>query len=194
MDSQRKEKLRQPLANKISGLFSKTPVPLPRTKIEQTEPTFTEKEQALRGFTRSYEISLVNKQDPLIQLLNTHSVVKNNLLKILNEMKGFKFNELLKITFKKQKGDELIENEVYFNTKPQTVTNEIEIAELLQITHQQIINMIQQWIAEGSGWTIQSVDNHFINVVKYRSLSCFDDKRYIHKNSVTSYAYSHIRL
>jgi len=193
MYSQRKEKLRQPPANKISGSFGKTPVPLPRTKkhtvkkpvptprtkIEQTEPTFTQKEQALRGFTRSYEISLVNKQDPFIQLLSTHSVVKNNLLKILNEMKGFKFNETLKITFKKHKGDELIENEVYFNTKPRTVTNEIEIAELLQITHQQIIYMIQQWIAKGSGWTIQSVDGHFIN---------------IHENGVESYAYGHLRL
>ena len=35
---------------------------------DQTEPTFTQKEQALRGFTRSYEIGLTNIQDPLIQL------------------------------------------------------------------------------------------------------------------------------
>ena len=31
-------------------------------------------------------------------------------------------------------------------------------------------------------------------VVNKISLSCFDDKRYIHKNGVTSYAYGHIRL
>ena len=31
-------------------------------------------------------------------------------------------------------------------------------------------------------------------VVKKISLSCFDDKRYIHENGVTSYAYSHKRL
>ena len=163
----------------------KKPVPTPRTKIEQTEPTepteqteqtepteptFTQKEQALRGFTRSYEIGLTNRQDPLIQLQYTRSVIKNNLLKVLNEMKGLKFNETLKITFEKHKGNELIEKEAYFNAKPQTVTNEIEIAELLQITQQQIVNKIQQWISEGSGWTIQSVDGHFINVVKYRPL------------------------
>ena len=137
---------------------------------EQTEPTFTQKEQALRGFTRSYEIGLINRQDPLIQLQNTRSVIKNNLLKVLNEMKGLKFNETLKITFEKQNGDKLIEKEAYFNAKPQTVTNETEIANLLQITQQQIVNMIQQWISEGSGWTIKSVDSHFINVVKYRPL------------------------
>ena len=135
-----------------------------------TEPTFTQKEQALGGFTRSYEIGLTNRQDPLIQLQNTRSVIKNNLSKVLNEIKGLKFNETLKITFEKQKGDELIEKEAYFNAKPQRVTNEEEIANLLQITQQQIVNMIQQWISEGSAWIIKSVDGHFINVVKYRPL------------------------
>ena len=66
--------------------------------------------------------------------------------------------------------DELIEKTAYFNAKPQTVTNETEIAKLLQITQQQIINMIQQWISEGSAWIIKSIDGHFINVVKYRPL------------------------
>ena len=139
-------------------------------QTKQTEPTFTKTEKALRGFTRSYEIGLTNRQDPLIQLQKTRSVIKNNLSKVLNEMKGLKFNETLKITFEKQKGDELIEKEAYFNAEPQIVTNEIEIAELLQITQQQILNKIQQWISEGSAWIIKSIDGHFINVAKYRPL------------------------
>ena len=139
-------------------------------QIEPTEPTFTRKEQALRGFTRSYEIGLTNRQDPLIQLQNTRSVIKNNLLKVLNEMKGLKFNETLKITFEKYNGDELIEDDAYFNANKRTVTNEEEIVNLLEITQQQIMNMIQRWISKGSGWTIQSIDGHFINVVKYRPL------------------------
>ena len=134
------------------------------------KPTFTQKEQAIRGYTRSYEIGLTNSEDPLIQLQNTRLVIENNLLKILTEMKGLKFNEVLKITFKKQVGDEPIEKTAYFNGKVQLVANEIEIAESLQITQEQIVNMIQQWISEGSGWTIQSVDSHFINVVEYSPL------------------------
>ena len=133
-------------------------------------PTFTQKEKALRGFTRSYEIGLTNRQDPLIQLQNTRSVIKKNLLKILNEMKGLKFNETLKIMFEKLNGDELIKEPAYLNAEKQTVTNETEIEELLQITQQQILNKIQKWISKGSGWTIKSVDGHFINVVKYRPL------------------------
>ena len=134
------------------------------------EPTFTQKEKALRGYTRSYEVGLTNKQDPLIQLQKTRLLINTNLLKILNEMKGLKFNETLKIKFEKQNGDELIEENAYLNAEKQTVTNDTEIAELLQITQQQILNKIQKWISKGSGWTIKSVDGHFINVIKYRPL------------------------
>ena len=135
-----------------------------------TGPTFTHKEKALRGYTRSYEIGLTNRQDPLIQLQNTRLLINNNLLKILNEMKGLKFNETLKIMFEKQNGDELIEESAYLNAEKQTVTNDTEIVELLQITQQQILNKIQKWISKGSGWTIKSVDGHFINVIKYKPL------------------------
>ena len=137
---------------------------------EPTEATFAQKEKALRGFTRSYEISLINRQDPLIQLQNTRSLIKNNLLKVLKEMKGLKFNEVLKITFEKQKGDELIEEKPYFNTKKQTLTNEVEITNFLETTQQEIVNKIERWISKGSAWIIKSVDGHFINVAKYRPL------------------------
>ena len=148
--------------NEIMDMFNKP---------KEDKPTFTQKAQAIKGYARSYEISLINKQDPLIQLQHTRLLIENNLLEILTEMKGIKFNEVLKITFKKQVGDEPIEKVAYFNGKMQTVTNEIEIAELLQLTQEQIVNKIQQWISEGSGWTIQSVDTHFINVVKYKPLN-----------------------
>ena len=137
---------------------------------EPIEPTFTQKEKALRGFTRSYEISLIKRQDPLIQLQNTRSLIKNNLLKILKEMKGLKFIEVLKITFEKQKGDELIEEKPYFITKKQTLTNEVEITNFLETTQQEILNKIDRWISKGSAWIIKSVDGHFINVAKYRPL------------------------
>ena len=137
---------------------------------EPTEATFAQKEKALRGFTRSYEISLINRQDPLIQLQNTRLLIKNNLLKVLKEMKGLKFIEVLKITFEKQKGDELIEEKPYFITKKQTLTNEVEITNFLETTQQEIVNKIERWISKGSAWIIKSVDGHFINVAKYRPL------------------------
>ena len=75
-------------------------------------------------------------------------------------MTGLKFVETLKITFKKQEGDKMIEKKIaYFNSSAQTIVNETEIAEFIQITQNQIINKIQQLISEGSAWLIQSVDS-----------------------------------
>jgi len=42
----------------------KKPVPTPRTKIEQTK-------NALKGYTKSYEMSIKNNKDPLKQLTDT---------------------------------------------------------------------------------------------------------------------------
>ena len=134
--------------NEIMSMFSKP---------QHNKPTFTQRAQALKGYTISYEVSLTNIQDPLIQLQSTRPVIENNLKKVLHEMKGFKFNELLKITFEKQKGDELIEKTAYFNGKVQTIINDTEIVESLQITQNQIINKIQQWISEGSAWLINQL-------------------------------------
>ena len=38
------------------------------------------------------------------------------------------------------------------------------------MSKQEIINQIAQWVSEGSGWTIKSVDNHYLNVVKYQPM------------------------
>ena len=44
--------------------------------------------------------------DPLIQLQNTRKAVETHIEKNLNEVKGLKFLETLKVTFEKQTGHE----------------------------------------------------------------------------------------
>ena len=51
-----------------------------------------------------------------------------------------------------------------------TIINETDIKLSLQASQQQILNKIAQWISEGSGWTIQSIENHYINIVNYNPL------------------------
>ena len=139
------------------------PTPTIRTKIEQTN-------KALKGYTSSYIISIKNNKDPLLQLQNTRLAIENHIKKALSAMNGIKFNETLKVTFWKPQDDGWIYKTAYFNSKPQTIINDININEALQLTKQQILNFIAQWISEGSGWTIQSVDSHHINTVKYEPL------------------------
>ena len=58
----------------------------------------------------------------------------------------------------------------FFNSKAQTIINNTEIPNALQLSKQQILNIIAKWISEGSGWTIESVDNHYLNIVQYQPL------------------------
>ena len=139
------------------------PVPAPRTKIEQTD-------KALKGYTKSFEINIKNNKDPLAQMQNTRKAIEHRVITLLNEMKGLKYVETLKVTFEKISADEIVEKSAYFNSTPQTIINQMEIADSLQSSKQQILNKIAQWISEGSGWTIKSVDSHYLNIVKYKPL------------------------
>ena len=143
---------------------TKKPVPLPRTKITQLN-------QALKGFTKSFKISIINNKDPLTQLQNTRKAVEHHIMKILTSMKGLKFIETLMVTLKATKNGEIVYQTAYFNSKPQTIINNVEIPEALQSSQQQILNIIAQWISEGSGWTIESVDNHHLNIVQYKPMN-----------------------
>ena len=135
----------------------------PRTKI-------TEKVNALKGYTKSFEISLKNKKDPLFQMQNTRKAIENQIVKMLVDMKGLKFVETLEVTFEKNLGEGIIYKTAYFNSKPQTVINNVMISESLSLSKDQILNTIAQWISEGSGWTIESVDNHYLNIVQYEPM------------------------
>ena len=139
------------------------PVLSPRTKIE-------EKAQAMQGYTKSYEINIINKKDPLEQLKNTRKAVEHHVKNIIESKKGLKFVETLKVTFTKMSGNEIIYKSAYFNSKPHTIINNVEISGSLQLSEQQILNLVAVWISEGSGWTVESVDSHYLNIVKYEPL------------------------
>ena len=86
-------------------------------------------------------------------------------------MQGLKFVEILKVTFQKPaSNNELIVKTAYFNSKLQTIINPTQIQVALELTKQQILNLVQQWISESSNWTVLSVDNHYLNVVKYEPI------------------------
>ena len=142
---------------------NKKPVPLPRTKIDEVD-------KALKGYTKSYEIGIKNDKDPLIQLQNTRLAIEYHIIKVLTSMKGLKFVETLRVTLKKLAKDEIVYKTAYFNSKPQTIINKTEINKSLQSSKDHILNMIAQWISEGSGWTVESVDNHYLNIVQYQPI------------------------
>jgi len=142
---------------------SKKPVPTPRTKIEQVD-------KALKGYTKSYEINIKNNKDPLVQMQNTRKASEYHINTLLNEIKGLKYVETLKVTLKKLADDEAVYKSAYFNSSAQTIINQTEIIDSLQSSKQQILNKVAEWISQGSGWTIKSVDSHYLNIAKYKPL------------------------
>ena len=141
----------------------KKPVPTPRTIIKQTD-------KALKGFVKSYEINTRNNRDPLVQMQNTRKGEERQVTTLLNEIKGLKYVETLKVTFEKISADVIVEKSAYFNSASQTIINQMEINEALQMSKQNLLNQISRWISEGSGWTIKSVDSHYLNIAKYEPM------------------------
>ena len=91
-------------------------------------------------------------------------------------MKGFKFIETLEVTFEKDTIDSetgkrvSIYKTAFFNGKAKTITKVNDIEPELSMSRQEILNTIDKWVSEGSGWVIDSINNHYINVTTYKPL------------------------
>ena len=149
------------------------PKPIPQVEdhiINVPVPKIKELNKALKNSTKSFTVDIVDNKDPLLQLTKTRNVIEQYLNKELGELKGFKYIETLKITFEKQLGNKTTIKTAYFNSMTTTIINKNEINKALQTSRQELMKAIGQWISEGSGWTIQSVDGHYINLTKYKPL------------------------
>ena len=88
-----------------------------------------------------------------MQLSSTIDSVASLLKKQLNEMKGIKHIETLKLTFKKTTVDadkndpKMIFKTAYFNSKAKTITKS-EIMESIHTSNQEILNGIAVWLSE----------------------------------------------
>ena len=91
-------------------------------------------------------------------------------------MKGFKFIETLEVTFEKDTIDSKtgkrvsIHKTAFFNGKAKIVTKVDDIEPELSMSRQEIMNAIDKWVSEGSGWVINSINNHYITVTTYKPL------------------------
>ena len=88
---------------------------------------------------------------------------------LLNELKGFKYQITQAILLSKIKTDWGIEySPVYFNSTTKTVINSDEFG--LDQSFQEILYRIDNWINQGSGWIVESMDGFYLNVSSYSPL------------------------
>ena len=57
----------------------------------------------------------------------------------------------------------------FFNSKAKTITKVDDIEPELNMSRQEILNVIDKWVS-GSGWVIVRIDSHYINVTTYKLL------------------------
>ena len=92
-------------------------------------------------------------------------------------MKGFKFIEMLEVSFEKQMIDSKtgkcvsIYKMAFFNGKAKTITKATDIEHELNMSRQEILNAVDKWVSEGLGWVINRIDSHYINLTTYQPLN-----------------------
>ena len=133
----------------------------------------------LKNRVKSFEVVRRSQKDPSKQLYYTTPGVAKELEDILNRDGGMKAYVTLHVLFKKKKieyrddgqAEEVFEyKDAYFNSTAFTILNEYQIIEALDKAAEEDNNKIAFWLSEGSGWTIEEIRSHYVNIVKYLPL------------------------
>ena len=159
---------------------TRKPPPVPKVEENITNvpvPKIKELNRALKGHAKSYEIELQDNLNPLNHFTKTRPQTESHLEDLLKTMKGFKFIETLDVTFEKDTIDSKTGKRVsiyktaFFNGKAKTITKVDNIEPELNMSRQEILNVIDKWVSEGSGWVIDRIDSHYLNVTLYKPLN-----------------------
>ena len=84
-------------------------------------------------------------------------------------MKGFKFIETLEVTSEKdtinsKTGKRVsIYKTAFFNGKAKAITKVNDTEHELSMSRQEILNVIDKWVSEGSGWVIDGIDRQSLH-------------------------------
>ena len=155
---------------------TRKPPPVPQVEEHITNvpvPKIKELNKALKGHAKSYEIELQDNLNPLNHFTKTRPQTESHLEDLLKTMKGFKFIETLEVTFEKDTIDSKTGKRVsiyktaFFNGKAKTITKVDDIEPELNMSRQEILNVIDKWVSEGSGWVIDRIDSHYLNVTEW---------------------------
>ena len=90
----------------------------------------------------------------------------------MSGLRGFKVVAKLVLVFKKIESEDKTKfDNFYSNSKAEIIFNESDIDDVLEWIFSTIISSIQKSSRKGSGWIIDSVIDHTINISKYNSLA-----------------------
>ena len=102
--------------------------PQPPPPKKELSSKIKELSRALKGHAKSYEVEIQDNLNPLSHFNKTKEVVESHLKDLLETMRGYKFIEILEITFEKSAINpetgkrERTYKTAFFNGKAKTIT------------------------------------------------------------------------
>ena len=155
---------------------TRKPPPIPQVEEKEhitnvTSSKIKELNKALKGHAKSCGIEIQDYLHPLDHFTKIKVFIETHLESLLKDMKGFNLIETLEVTFVKtittdsiNKTTKRIYKKAFFNGKAKTITKPNDIEPELNMSRQEILNVIAKWVSEGSGWAINHIDSHYINI------------------------------
>ena len=121
--------------------------------------------KAYKGHASIYNVEILNSFNPKLQLEDTEFSIKNKLIELFPELRGFKFVTTLVLKSKKIESDNETNYSIFnLNSKAETILNKNDIDDVLESIYITIISNIQESFRKNSGWIIDSVIDHTINI------------------------------
>ena len=145
------------LKNKINQIFKRL----------ETEFKIEEKEMALKGYLKSYRINGVSGYDPI-------SSIKPKVLDFIKQQKKpIKLKFIFTCTFQKEHPatGQIDISTGYFHSLVETITESSDLSDILNTMTGIILEKIQQFRNNGSGWVFENVESFDINIDPFEPLS-----------------------
>ena len=125
-------------------------------------------ERAFRRYAETYKVEIINNKGFSDSLSLSKNTIKNLFDELLREKRGFKCIISVKITLKKRTNDnEFDTRTLYFIPPVKTVINRIYH---LNDSFEEILNLLDIWLNECSGWIIDKIEGLYINTSNYEPL------------------------
>ena len=144
---------------------------VPNQNPNQNNKLSEKKNTAFKNNAIVYQLKILNRDDPLNQMMLLDTRKTYILDKQLNLLKGIKCNETLEVKFERlgSKG-QMIEKSFTFTSRPQVIMSKTGIESALQNMRSDIEIRIDRFTMEGSGWAVIGLLNHELHVNKYDPL------------------------
>ena len=127
-------------------------------------------EHAFKDYESTYNVEMLNSFKPELQLKDIESAIKNKLIELLIQLKGFKFLTLVFVFKKIESKDKTKYENFYSGTKAEIINNKNDIDHAFKSIYTTIIENLRKSLGKSSGWIIDLVIDHNISISEYDTL------------------------